>query len=151
MTGGWGRDLDTVLLRLRNEFGVQLLVNLLEPHELEELRIAALPDRCRRHVLTHWQLPIPDGGVPADLPAAVGLVRGIVERINKGETVVVRCKGGLGRTGTLTGACCVSLGRSPTEAITAVREARPGASENPAQERCVAAIAKLMDPEPPVR
>jgi ADP-ribosyl-[dinitrogen reductase] hydrolase len=58
-------------------------------------------------------------------------------RLAAGERVVVHCKGGLGRTGTITARLLVESGVAADSAISLVRTARPGAIENDAQESYV--------------
>ena len=50
------------------------------------------------------------------------------------STVVVHCRGGLGRSGMFAASVLVALGRPARKAIEAVREAREGTIETPDQE-----------------
>jgi ADP-ribosyl-[dinitrogen reductase] hydrolase len=54
-----------------------------------------------------------------------------------GHDVLVHCRGGLGRAGTIAARLLVELGMEPAEAIARVRAVRPGAIETPEQERFV--------------
>jgi protein-tyrosine phosphatase len=131
--GLWDRDLELDLDRLRQHHGASLLVTLLEEHELRLLRIPNLPARAEAHGLgTEW-FPFEDGGVPADEPGLWSLVDRILDAVRPGRTVVIHCRGGLGRSGLVAASCLIALGRAPTEAIDSVRAARPGAIE-PLQE-----------------
>lgn len=62
---------------------------------------------------------------------------GLRSRLRNGFNVVVHCKGGLGRAGTIAARLLVELGADPEGAIRRVREARPGAIETLEQERHV--------------
>ena len=53
--------------------------------------------------------------------------------LRNGEDVLVHCKGGLGRAGMMAARLLVELGMEPEAAIQAVRHARKGAIETPAQ------------------
>ncbi|MDP7292161.1 MAG: hypothetical protein QF497_08015, partial [Verrucomicrobiota bacterium] len=64
-----------------------------------------------------------------------------------GESIVLHCKGGLGRTGTIAARLLVELGMTPGNAILAVREARPGAIETSAQETYVLACKPVPEDE----
>jgi protein-tyrosine phosphatase len=130
------------LLRLRDFYGAKVLVTLLEEFEMQKLAIPELLTTARRLRLRTLWFPIPDVSVPSDLDGAVTLVDGIVERMSRGETVVVHCRGGLGRSGTIAACCLVTRGRSSTEAIRMVRSARPGAVEVESQVDFVAGFAR---------
>ncbi len=134
LPGDWRRDLETDLGVIR-DWGACALVTLMEAHELKDCQVADLPKRAAAG-LTHFWLPIPDGGVPdvvweqrweqagADLRA---LLAG-------GGKVAIHCLGGLGRTGTISARLLVEFGMGAEQAMAAVREARPGAIETAAQE-----------------
>ena len=74
-------------------------------------------------------------GVPSDPQASAHLVSRIHGSLENGETVVIHCMGGLGRTGTIAAACLVGLGKNCESAIREVRSARPGAIENELQKK----------------
>jgi protein-tyrosine phosphatase len=76
------------------------------------------------------------------MDATVTLVEGIVGHMRRGETVVVHCRGGLGRSGTIAACCLVATGRDPVEAIRMVRKARPGAVEVESQVDFVKRFAR---------
>lgn len=61
----------------------------------------------------------------------------LVTEIRNGERVLVHCKGGLGRAGTVAALMLVELGMVPEQAIRAVRDVRKGAIETPDQETFV--------------
>jgi len=69
------------------------------------------------------------------------LVAWIRERLRGGDNVVVHCRGGLGRTGTIAACVLVARGVEPDEAMRLVRASRPGAIESEAQERFVRTFA----------
>jgi protein-tyrosine phosphatase len=140
MTAAWRRDLDLDLTRLREDLGTDVLVCLLESHELERLKIEGLPAATWHHGMAFWHFPIADMRAPRSPEATARLVEQIHRAIRNGETVVIHCMGGLGRTGTIAAACLVGLGEEPAAAIAQVRQARPGTIENTDQEAFVAAF-----------
>jgi ADP-ribosyl-[dinitrogen reductase] hydrolase len=73
-------------------------------------------------------VPVVDGGVPTDDVTWLRALRLVRARLMDGRTVIVHCKGGLGRTGTFVAAVLTTLGDTPVSAIARVRAARPGAS-----------------------
>ena len=136
-----GARLDEDLRALAHVHGASALVTLLEEPEIA-LRLAPdFGDRARRAGLELISFPIPDGWVPWSLSATAMLVESLLERLRSGSTVVVHCMAGLGRTGTIAACCLIACGRSSSEAIRAVRLARPGSVQNPAQEAFVASFA----------
>ena len=134
-----GRDLDADLARLLSE-GVSRLVCLSTDSELEWAGVSDLGSRARTVGLDYLSLAIPDQGTP-EQSEAVELVRWCHEATQRGESVVVTCMGGLGRSGTVVACCLVAAGVAPDAAIEAVRAARgPRALETVAQESFVAAF-----------
>ena len=57
----------------------------------------------------------------------------------RGAKVVVHCRGGLGRAGTVAACILVEAGYEPRLAMARVRRVRHGAIETPEQERYVSA------------
>jgi protein-tyrosine phosphatase len=137
MTGIWKRDL-TADLEVIRKWGAQDLVTLLERHEFEELEISDLPIQARAYGLRWHGMPITDGAAPDHRFLDRWLVLGpqLVKEIGNGSKVVVHCKGGLGRAGTVA---CLLLLMSGTaldadDAMRQVRAVRRGAIETLPQE-----------------
>lgn len=134
----WARTLSSDIKAIV-QWGASDLISLIEPHEFTELKIPSLPDQARAAGLHWYGLPIADGCAPDDRFldewASLGpvLARGLVA----GRRVVVHCKGGLGRAGTV--ACMLLIGsgtvQTAEDAISLVRSVRPGAIETAEQER----------------
>jgi protein-tyrosine phosphatase len=137
---GGGR-LEEDLRAMVEVHGASALVSLLEDAEMAQRLAPDFRDRARRAGLELIWFPIPDGWVPWSIQATAELVESLVRRLRSGSTVVVHCLAGLGRTGTVAACLLVACGRSTAEAIHAVRSARPGSIQNPAQEAFVAAFA----------
>ena len=132
---GYARDLETDLGWLRTEYGAEVLVSLMEDFEYEELEISDLFQKAEGLGLEVIRFPVVDGGVPPrdELDEYADLIRGLVNRLKDGATVVVHCHAGLGRTGLVVASILVALGNHPGEAIDFVRESRPGTLETSAQ------------------
>ncbi len=136
-SGAWDRDLATDLRRLRSTYAVDLLVSVIETHELHELRVAGLGAAAIDLGIEWLHVPVRDACVPEDdTPwlSAMGTVRAA---LSAAQTVVVHCKGGLGRTGTFAACVLTTYGLEPEIAIAAVREARSKTLENHQQEAYV--------------
>jgi ADP-ribosyl-[dinitrogen reductase] hydrolase len=137
-TGSWSRDLRTDI-RAIADFGGTALVTLIEDHEIESLQVRGLEAECQRHGIDWLHLPIPDVSTPTDEFEAEWLTvgEGLRSRLRNGFNVLVHCRGGLGRAGTIAARLLVELGADPEDAIQRVREARPGAIETVEQEQHV--------------
>lgn len=144
----WNRDLDTDLRRLRQDLGTDVLVSLTEDHEHRTLEIPNLADATRAMGIDHVHFPITDQSVPVSEDAFRALIQDLVELLGQGRTVVVHCKGGLGRSGTVVAAVLVTLGETPHAAIERVRAVREKAIENTEQEVWISKHAKDVDADP---
>lgn len=138
----WDRDLADDLRRLRDHYHTEILVSLLERHEYEALDIANLVEAAAEAGIDMLRLEIPDVSVPKSMERCQDTVRQILSAMAEGQTVVVHCRGGLGRSGLVAACCLVACGREPEAAIARVRDARPGAVETSEQERFVARFAQ---------
>lgn len=140
MTGSWARDLDEDLRAIK-AWGATTLVSLIEPWEFEELRIEKLPHRAAEQGLEWYGLPIVDDAAPDErwLRTWRDVGQKLAESVLSGGRVVVHCKGGLGRAGTVASMLLLQAGeyRDSQAVIQAVREARVGAIETTEQEEFI--------------
>lgn len=133
-TGVWERDLGLDLQAVR-DWGAGVLVTLVTEAELVELAVEGLGDAARTLGLGWLHLPIEDVSTPtaaweADWSRQRRLVH---DELDRGGRVVVHCKGGLGRAGTVVARILIERRARPEDAISAVRAVRPGAIETGAQ------------------
>ena len=133
----WNRDLDADLARLRSEYDGTLLVSLLEKHEYDLLKIPDLVERALDHGFESLRYAIVDVSIPASLVDALRVAKHIVVAMARGQTVIIHCRGGIGRSGLMAAACLVVCGVEADEAIARVRSVRPGAVETAEQEQWV--------------
>ena len=139
LRGSWDRDLATDLDVIK-AWGAATIVTLIEAHEFELLKVEALGDEIRARHMDWAHLPILDVSVPDTRFEAAWLKVGEALRAQlcDGANVIVHCRGGLGRAGTIAARLLVELGTmGPEEAIARVRAVRPGAIETLAQENHV--------------
>ncbi len=139
LAGNWERDLDLDLDRIRR-WGATAVVSLITREEIRDLEVQGLSRAVADRHMEWWHLPIPDGQPPGPEFEKAWVLAGaaIRDRLQLGFDVLVHCKGGLGRAGTVAARLLVEFGERPDEAIDRVREARsPNALETRDQERHV--------------
>jgi len=133
--GTWQRDLDTDLKAISDD-GWHHLVTLVEHDELDFLNVPDLGSKADSYGLNWIHFPIPDGDYPRS--GVYQLRKKLLSYLNNDERVVVHCRGGLGRAGTLAATMLVDSGEySPEESILKVRAVRRGAIENEGQEQFI--------------
>ena len=140
VTGHHARDL-AVDLDCIAGWNAAVVVTLVEAEELDALRINGIGAEVRRRHMAwrHWPIQdylVPDGAFEMAWPARSAQLRSLLAC---GGRVLIHCKGGLGRAGTIAGRLLVEGGMAPVKAIAAVRAVRRGAIENFAQEQWVGA------------
>jgi protein-tyrosine phosphatase len=134
----WDRDLIGDLSVVR-DWGASVLVTLMEKHELDMLKVPELGEQAEAMGLEWHHLPIVDINVPDARFETLWTYSGHVLRrkLMAGEKIVIHCRGGLGRTGTIAAKLLIEFGMAPDEAMKQVRAARPGAIEGDLQPRYV--------------
>lgn len=147
-TGAWQRDLGIDLDTIA-AWGAKLVLTLIEPAELKELKVPLLGHEIRQRGIEWRHLPIADYSVPTKKFEDEWLTHGreIREMLRNGDDVLVHCKGGLGRAGMIAARLLAELGMDPEEAIHAVRHVRKGAIETPSQLALVRRTLPLSDRE----
>lgn len=116
---------------------VDRLVLFVEDHELAYAGVSDIDARLAAEGIELVRHPIPDMGIPRDLPAFARLLDETRAAIMAGESVVVACFGGFGRTGTAVACLLVDAGLTPEAAIILTRKTRPGTIERRSQAEFV--------------
>ncbi len=130
----WDRDL-AADLDVVSKWRPVAVVTLVERHELEMLGVPRLGEQIVARGIAWHHLPIVDVRAPdARFESAWrNLGPALNARLRSGGRVLVHCRGGLGRAGTVAARLLVELDTAPEEAVRRVRAARPGAIETNAQ------------------
>lgn len=119
---GLRRNIQADLQEYR-DWGANLVVTFLEPHELGVLRIDDLQERISTLGIRWIHLPIRDMDIPdqdfEDAWAYDG--ERIRHALRIGERVILHCYAGLGRTGMIAARLLIELGTDPEDAIRSVR------------------------------
>jgi ADP-ribosyl-[dinitrogen reductase] hydrolase len=138
LTGAWSRDLGLDLDAIRT-WGAATVITLIESHEFRDLDVMDLGAEVRARSMEWLHLPIRDFSTPDERFEAGWAEHRLRLRdeVLAGSRVLVHCKGGLGRAGTVAAIMLLELGMTPPDAIRMVRQARKGAIETPGQEQYV--------------
>jgi ADP-ribosyl-[dinitrogen reductase] hydrolase len=149
MSGSWNRDLGLDLDAIA-DWGAVAVVTLVENHELSTLKVTDMGRQVRARHMDWFHLPIPDVSVPdAAFEQQWAVISpDLMHRLRAGFDVLVHCKGGLGRAGTIAARLMIGMGVPAEQAVKAVRAVRPGAIETSAQLTHVLAQAAMPEPVP---
>jgi ADP-ribosyl-[dinitrogen reductase] hydrolase len=149
MTGAWDRDLGIDLDAVAY-WGAVALVSLIEEQEMRSLGVEKLGNQVRARHMDWVHLPIQDVSTPCSEFELnwVAAGEGLRARLRAGFDIVVHCKAGLGRAGTIAARLLAELGAEPGKAIEAVRDFRSGALETPGQVRRVLALKAVPEMQP---
>lgn len=140
-SNGWHRwerslraDLDAVA-----KWGPTAVVTLIEDHEFRMLGVPGLGRAILARGIEWHHLPIVDVRAPDERfeRAWREVGPGLQRRLRDGERILIHCRGGLGRAGTVAALLLVDMGEEPDDAVRRVRDARPGAIETSRQLRYV--------------
>lgn len=135
VSGVWQRDLAADLDAL-HDWGAAAVVTLMPLDELQAVQSDGIGAACEARGMEWHHLPIRDVDVPDAAFETAWRYAGLRLRahLRAGRNVLVHCRGGLGRSGTIAARLLAELGWDAQTAIRAVRAQRPGAIETRAQE-----------------
>lgn len=148
VSGTWQRDLDTDIDALQ-QWGAAAVVTLMPQHELQAVRADGIGTACEVRGIEWHHLPIQDVDVPDAAFETAWLYSGLRlrEHLRAGRNVLLHCRGGLGRSGTIAARLLVELGWEAGAAIRAVRTQRTGAIETHEQEAHVRSAQPMPSDE----
>lgn len=145
LAGPWHRDLDADLDEIK-AWGASAVLTLITLAEMAWLQVTGLPRGCNQRGMVWYHLPITDGTPPdarADREWRQFIGPAVRNTLNNGDRVLIHCRGGLGRAGTIAARLLVEMRvMNPEPAIRQVRAVRPGAIETPAQVAHVMAMRR---------
>lgn len=138
----WKRDLE-LDLNVINDWGAKAVVTLVEQAELEYLEVNNLGDEVERLGMSWFHFPIPDLGIPnqPDMNEWRSLSPELHRILDQGGRVLIHCRGGLGRAGTIASLLLIERGEQASDAISAVRSVRSGAVETAKQVSFLESLA----------
>jgi protein-tyrosine phosphatase len=118
--GDW---LDDEVRALRQQ-GVDVLASLLTAEESEELDLLGEPAACEAAGIRFVNHPVPDRGLPSSETAFRVTAQVLAVELEKGATVVVHCRQGVGRASILAVGVLAVRGVPIPEAFDRVAAAR---------------------------
>jgi protein-tyrosine phosphatase len=104
--------------------GVNVIVSLLERHEVDELELQQEQTFCRAADIEFVSFPIPDRSVPASSTETEQLVRRISAIVVEGKSVAIHCRAGIGRSSLIAACVLVRHGYDANSAFDAIARAR---------------------------
>lgn len=139
MTGAWDRDLEIDFKTIK-DWGAKLIVTLVTDDEMKSLGVKNIRAVAMENGIDWVHMPINDYSIPDEKwnfhwHGPWG--RRIHKHLDNDDKILIHCKGGLGRAGTISAKILVERGVNRKQAIEMVRNVRPGAIETMEQENFV--------------
>ena len=111
-------------LRSIERSGIVRVLSLLEPAEQRELGLAGEAAACESAGLEYESYPIPDRGLPESLEAFRSYTKALYHSIAGGNSTVVHCRAGIGRSGLVSAGVLLHAGFEAGEAFAYTSRAR---------------------------
>ncbi|MGJ4881680.1 MULTISPECIES: protein-tyrosine phosphatase family protein [unclassified Bradyrhizobium] len=104
--------------------GIAVVVSLLEPAEVHDLGLQREAALCQSHGMAFVSFPIPDRGLPESRSVALQLAHDLAARLTDGQTVLIHCRAGIGRSAVIAACVMIRLGIDGAEAFDRIAAAR---------------------------
>ena len=111
-----------------------LVVSMTEADESQALGLADLPGWLAARGIGWQPFPVADFAIPPPGADWARLAARANAALAAGQTVLLHCRGGLGRSGMVALRLMIEAGEEPGAALARLRAARQGAVETAAQE-----------------
>ena len=139
LSGPWERNLDLDLQRILEyeSRNISTIVTLIEQNEFEQLHVDNLPTKVREYGFYWLHLPLIDGSIPGHewMEKWNENKKQLIDSLNRKEDLMIHCKGGLGRAGTVSAILLKEMGYSIEKAIEKVRQCRGNSAIENNQEK----------------
>jgi protein-tyrosine phosphatase len=140
----WDRDMD-MDLKVIQDAGISVVVTLMKLNEMLMYGIGDLGHRIKALGWDWYHFPIEDGGIPSSMMDVFPLVQDILVEVSQGKKVLIHCRGGLGRTGTIAGCYLVAKGMSVEDTLKKLVETRGEfCPENDMQKDFIRNFVKML-------
>lgn len=127
---------------------VDIVVSLLTDLENQELGLASEATLARQKGIQFYSFPIDDRSVPSNSVGAERLIAQLSSELQRGKSIAIHCRQGIGRSALLSAAVLISSGEDCGRALKAISEVRgvdvPETSE---QKKWLADFAKSHAPD----
>lgn len=110
-----------------------IVVCLLTWYELEQLHMLDYPEILQSKGITFLHLPVLDGNIPT-MNEMNPVIKKLVYKLLIGKNILIHCRCGYGRAGTLAACILLHFNYDSNEAIALVRDRRHGAIQTKTQE-----------------
>ena len=119
----WGEGLEEVA-RVWQQAGVNAVASLLGPAEIVELGLQREPELCLAQGMEFLSFPIPDHSVPQSRRDTCAFALRLVGLLGKGQSVLIHCRAGIGRSVVVAACVLVLLDVPPETALERIGAAR---------------------------
>ncbi len=128
----WNRDLIDDINAIKSH-GIDVIFSLIEWSEIRSLGIDSYPLIAQQHGLEFYQLSIKDRGSPSksEIDAFVPFM---LMQLNMGKNILIHCRVGLGRAGTVCACLLAHYGYNDEQVLSEIRNRRTGAIQTRRQE-----------------
>lgn len=137
------RDLEEDVKTI-SENGITVVISLIEDFEFDLLSISKFPELLELEHIQFIHYPMRDHFVPDNVDSFHELIIMICELFEQGHSILVHCRGGVGRTGLVCASFLLHFGFNATNAINTVRDRRERALRNPLQCEYLKRYEKLL-------
>jgi protein-tyrosine phosphatase len=115
--------LEEEIIKLKKQ-RIGVWVSLLEQDEMNELGLRNQPALCSKHDLGYINFPIVDRQVPEKGNKVDSLIEQLYQKIQNGNSVVVHCRGGIGRSSIIAGCILLKSGFKTEQILKQITDAR---------------------------
>ncbi|MES2944091.1 MAG: tyrosine-protein phosphatase [Pseudomonadota bacterium] len=103
---------------------VNTVVSLLESHEVRDLDLGEEAAICDEFGISFYRFSIPDRGTPQSMRETFSLVAELHSKLVQGESLLIHCRAGIGRTGLLAACLLYKLNVPRSEIFKVLSKSR---------------------------
>jgi protein-tyrosine phosphatase len=107
-----------------HEAGLDVIVSLLTPDEIDEFDLAREEELSQAQDIEFISFPIPDREVLTSREAAIALAHKLETALSSGKSVGLHCRQGIGRSSLIAACVLTTSGENSNEAFERITKAR---------------------------